>query len=344
MPSSSPSRDARPSAANAGHTPRRIAEASKPAPAAALLGPYPVLLDRIFAAILRREFGPSDAAGLPLVDYDRWFARHGIQSPGRIGLHYTPVTVAFFGLGHFARWHQHKARASEHWFRLAADWLVENQVNSRATGGVWLHRFPMPHLPPLIEYVPGAWISAMAQGLGASVLLRAFQASGRRQYLQAAHASLLPCKFAVTEGGVACELPEGRLFLEEFPAAPPLHVLNGAQFALLGLAEYLRCHEDEELAVIYARACAGLLALLPAFDRGYGSLYDLRRRQIANAEYHELHVQLLLALGELAQSRELLETGRRWRAYSRFRSKRMQHWLAERNWALRRRLHLGEAR
>ncbi len=313
-------------------------------PAATLLGPYPVLLDRIFAAILRREFGPHDAAGLPLVDYDRWFARHGIKSSGKIGLHYTPVTLAFFGLGHFARWQKEKARASEHCFRLAADWLAENQVNTRATGGVWLHRFPMPHLPPLIEYVPGAWISAMAQGLGASVLLRAFQASGRREYQQAAHASLLPCKFAMTEGGVACELPGDRLFLEEFPAAPPLHVLNGALFALLGLAEFLRCHEDEELAVIYTRACTGLLALLPQFDRGFGSLYDLRRRQIANAEYHDLHIQLLLALAELAQSRELLETGRRWRAYSRFRVKRVRHWLAERNWALRRRLRLGEAR
>ncbi|MDZ7268256.1 MAG: D-glucuronyl C5-epimerase family protein [candidate division KSB1 bacterium] len=330
--------------ANAGHVPPQIAEASIPAPVVARLGPYPVPLHRIFAAILRGEYGPADSAGLPLVDYDRLFARNHIPSPGKIGPQYTPVTLAFFGLGHFARWQQEGAGDSERCFRRAAEWLVAHQVNARGTGGVWLHHFPMPHLPPLIEYMPGAWISAMAQGLGASLLLRAFAASAREEYLRAAHASLLPCKFAIAEGGVAWELPGGRLFLEEFPAAPPLHVLNGALFALIGLAEFLHCGSEAELKTVYSRALSGLLALLPEFDRGYGSLYDLRRRQIANNEYHDLHVNLLLALGELTQLPELLATGRRWRAYSPSRCKRVQRWLAERSWALQRRLRLGEAK
>ncbi len=40
-------------------------------------------------------YGPFDAAGVPLVDYDRLYAVHGVRRPGELfGTHYTPVTVA----------------------------------------------------------------------------------------------------------------------------------------------------------------------------------------------------------------------------------------------------------
>jgi hypothetical protein len=202
----------------------------------------------------------------------------------------------------------------------------------------------MPHLPALIEYAPGAWISAMAQGLGASVLVRAYHAFGDENFLESARGALRAFQFSIFEGGLAFELPQEKLFLEEFPANPPMHVLNGALFAVIGLAEFLSLAEDDELARVYHQALAGIRWLLPRFDAGYGSFYDLRRRQIANTSYHELHIQLLQALGERADEKEFLAMSQRWRAYRHSRLKRWQLWLAGRRWAAQRRFRLNPAR
>lgn len=304
---------------------------------------YPIPLNDIFRRILHQEYGPFDAEGLPLVDYDRLFAKNRIKHPGKIGAHYTPVTLAFFALGNFARSDFHRPNSFAERFRAVAHWFVRHQVDTHGTGGVWLHRFHMPHLPAMVEYEPGAWISAMAQGLIASVLVRAFQIFNERQYLHSARRALQPFQFSIFEGGVACDLPNNRLFLEEFPTNPPMHVLNGALFAVLGLTEYLKIFNDEELLRVHQKALAGIRELLPRFDTGYGSLYDLRRRQIANTEYHDLHVQLLQALGTLADEKEFVATSLRWHAYRQSRIKRARHWLAERAWAVRRRLKINEA-
>lgn len=305
---------------------------------------YPISVHDIFQRILTQDYGPFDAAGLPLVDYDRLFARNHIKHAGKIGTHYTPVTLAFFALGNFAQCNFHKLDLFERRFREVAEWFLQHQVEARNTGGVWLHRFPMPHLPVLLEYVPGAWISAMAQGLAVSVLVRAYHAFNERQFLESARHALQPFQYSIFDGGVAYALPNDQLFLEEFPANPPMHVLNGALFAALGLAEYLQIIDDEALSRVYQKVLAGIRTLLPRFETGYGSLYDLRRRQIANAGYHDLHVQLLRALGKLADEKEFLATSQRWRTYRQSRVKRSCHWLAERAWAVRRRMQFNPAR
>lgn len=305
---------------------------------------YPISVHDIFQRILTQDYGPFDAAGLPLVDYDRLFAKNRIQYAGKIGAHYTPVTLAFFALGNLAQANFHKMDLFAQRFRDVAEWFLQHQVEARNTGGVWLHRFPMPHLPVLLEYVPGAWISAMAQGLAVSVLVRAYHAFNEKHFLESARRALQSFQYSIFDGGVACALPNGQLFLEEFPANPPMHVLNGALFAAIGLAEYLQIVDDEALSRVYQKVLAGIRTLLPRFETGYGSLYDLRRRQIANAGYHDLHVQLLYALGNLADEKEFLATSQRWRTYRQSRVQRSRHWLAERAWALRRRMQFKSTR
>ncbi len=291
---------------------------------------YPVDLSEIFARIKNGEYGPLDQAGLPLVDYERLFAANRIKSKTPIGAHYTPVTLAFFALGNL----QSDLVA----VRRVAEWFVAHQIDSRGTGGVWLHRFPMPHLPPLIEYLPGAWISAMAQGLGASVLLRASAIFNAPHFFAAARGALDCFRYSTSRGGVAHELNAGNIFLEEFPADPPMHVLNGALFALIGLHEFLQHERFEEFERTYRRALQGVLQLLPRFDAGYASYYDLRGRQIANASYHDLHIRLLHAMANLSGEAEFQRTAARWQEYTMHHIKRALWWCADKRWALCRRL------
>jgi hypothetical protein len=315
-------------------------------------GAYPVPLGSFLEKVQRGDFGPFDENGLPLVDYDRYFARNHVKhSRGTIGVHATPVTIALFGLAHHAQHLKEATATAKKNFLNAADWFVHNQVDERNTGGVWLHHFPMPHLPPLLEYKPRVWISGMAQGLGISLLLRAYAATLNWKYKECAARALLPFYFDVADGGVARAFSDESIFFEEFPADPPMRVLNGAQFALLGLLEYRAIENDHALHEFCEAAVEGMRRALPQFDLGYASLYDLRRRQVANAEYHTLHIQLLEALAPLCfQKPELrggADVGRldefhrwadKWRGYMNNPLKKLRWWSANYWWAARRRM------
>lgn len=303
---------------------------------------YAIDLGRILSSIDAREFGPFDDQGLPLVDYDLLFARHRVKVEGLAGVHYTPVTLAFYGLGQCLRITTTSNDGPARQLRRVCDWFVAQQIQTPA-GGVWLHRFPMPHLPPLLRQ-HGGWISAMAQGLAASVLLRGCQRFGDTGYSDAARRGLQVLTVALNDGGVASPLRDNMVFLEEFPTDPPMHVLNGALFALIGLLEYLRVSVDEDLQHTAHLAINGVLELLPEFDSGFASFYDLRRRQIANREYHDLHIQLLRAVGRMTNTLQFEQMSERWQGYLKSTWMRGRWWLAERQWAVRRRLRLGEAR
>lgn len=299
---------------------------------------YPVPLMPYLEKVERGDFGPFDENGLPLVDYDRHFAIHNVKcARGKIGVHATPVTIALFGLARHALYHQHGGQANRTSFLNAADWFVINQVDEKNTGGVWLHHFPMPNLPPLIAYQSNAWISAMAQGLGISLLLRAYSETRDQKYLKCAQAAAVPFHFDIADGGVARTFTDGSIFFEEFPADPPIRVLNGAQFALLGLLEYSAVENDPSLHQFSEVAVEGMRRALPQFDLGYASLYDLRRRQVANAEYHATHIHLLDALAELANADDFRRLAAKWRSYRESLVKKILWRGSEYWWAMRRR-------
>ncbi len=298
---------------------------------------FPIDLSAFLERVEQGIYGPFAEHGLPLVDYDRYYARQRVRHDGKIGIHATPVTIALFGLAHHALFARRGRQSSRSKFLSAADWLVSHQVDDRNTGGVWLNFFPMPNLPPLIEYTRGAWISGMAQGLGISLLLRAYAETEEWKYLDAATAATLPFYFDIAEGGVARAFPDGTIFFEEVPAEPPLRVLNGALFALLGVIEYCERVPDHGLPDVRVAAVEGMRRALPQFDRRFASLYDLRRRQVANAEYHTLHIALLDVLSDVCQVDEFRQWADKWRRCMTHPVKRMAWWCANYAWAVRRR-------
>ncbi|UFU07262.1 D-glucuronyl C5-epimerase family protein [Ruania halotolerans] len=144
---------------------------------------------------------------------------------------------------------------------------------------------------------PG-WSSAMAQGLATSALLRsadalpAAEAAVARSRVDAAIAHLLR---PVEDGGCTTYDADGLPFPEECPATPAPHILNGAGFALLGLHDYdLRFGGDAA-----ARTARRLNDLLPRWDIGYYSRYDMLGRSPSSPDYHRLHIALLLVFEEL---------------------------------------------
>jgi hypothetical protein len=163
--------------------------------------------------------------------------------------------------------------------------------------GGYPHRTPFPHSyrlePP--------WLSAMAQGQAASLLIRAHIETGEDRFAESALASLAPFGVPSREGGVVATLGGGP-FLEEYPTMPAgSFVLNGAIFAIWGVLDVERVM-SESGPVSSAQLLATLDGNLHRWDNGHWSRYDLHPHpmpNVASSFYHLLHIH---QLEELAAS------------------------------------------
>jgi heparosan-N-sulfate-glucuronate 5-epimerase len=239
-----------------------------------------------------------------------------VRQPGR----YLWVAHVQRGLGCYERW---LSGDGEHWLagaRAAADLLVEHQASGGPHDGAWVQRAPYPHTfvlePP--------WVSGMAQGEGASLLVRVHRETGDQRYADAAVRALAPLAVRSSDGG-ACALLDGRPFPEEYPTQPSSFVLNGAIFALWGLRDVAVGLGQVEAGRAFEQGVDALAASIQRWDTGGWSLYDLfphRVPNVASGAYHALHVAQLEAMVELAPRPELAAAAERFAAYGASRASR----------------------
>jgi heparosan-N-sulfate-glucuronate 5-epimerase len=229
--------------------------------------------------------------------------------------HWLYVVVAQSGLGCFERY---LAGEGEVWLAAAterANHLMQDQHRDGPQAGGFLHRQPLPHTfalrPP--------WISAMAQGEGASLLVRIFQETGDERYAEAARRALLPLSVDAVAGGVRTLL-DGRPFPEEYPTQPPSLVLNGAMFTSWGLHDVGVGLNDQSARTAFEQAVDTLAENLHRWDLGYWSRYDLYPHPVVNVAssfYHDLHINQLRAMHRLSPRPQFAETAERWQRYAR---------------------------
>ena len=132
--------------------------------------------------------GRYDASGIPQLDHH-----------GDIGPQYNPIAIAQSGLGNYNLWRRNTDLEGKKKFFRVADWLVSNlEWNSKGIR-VWHHHFDWEYRDTL----KAPWYSALGQGQGISVLVRAHKESGDARYLDTARAAFLSFQRSIAEGGVA---------------------------------------------------------------------------------------------------------------------------------------------
>jgi hypothetical protein len=224
------------------------------------------------------------------------------------------IALAQLGLGAYERW---LAGDGEEWLALArhvGDMLCENQVDGGVRDGAWEQGFDLPHTYEL----KAPWVSAMAQGEGASLLVRLHVATGEERYAAAAGRALGPMLVSVEDGGTSALL-EGRRFPQEYPTSPPSFVLNGAMFAMWGWYDVGLGLRDAPALDVFDGAVDTLARNIHRWDTGCWSLYDLYPHTVANwasHAYHELHANQLRAMAALSPRAELTEAADRFESYA----------------------------
>jgi len=214
------------------------------------------------------------------------------------------------GLGCYERW---LAGEGEQWLQSARE-TAELLVDEQRKDGSWVHSFEYPHTfalrPP--------WTSGMAQGEGASLLVRLHAETEDDRYAEAAKRALGPLYLPVSERGAAASL-DGVLVPEEYPTQPASFVLNGLLFGLWGLRDVGVGLGDERASTAFAEGVEAVVAGIGRWDLGTWSRYDLyphRVTNVASSAYHQLHITQLDATGRLARSPELVAVAWRWSAYA----------------------------
>lgn len=274
-------------------------------------GPYLDYRSKTFRTAGRVKL---DEAGLPMVKYGKEFE-------------YNPVTISNFALASHARFLTGNEPADA--FIAAVDKLVAMQRQD----GAFPYDFEYDYYLVRLPYRKG-WVSGMAQGLGMSALARAYSVTKAQRYLDAGNEAL---EFLQVRHpyGPATDMSDldpslsDYIFFQEYMAEPHAYTLNGYMFTLLGLYDWSRIAHSERAEELFESGIRTLEKILPYYDLGTFSSYDLgyithagkpyqvERRPHFAARYHAVHIELLQVLSGLTGSDVLARFRDRWAAYVR---------------------------
>jgi hypothetical protein len=247
--------------------------------------------------------GHYDEQGIPMLNYH-----------GAVGLQYNPIAIAQYGLGNYNLFRRTGDLERRRKFLTAADWLLANLEQNRAGLWVWNHHFDWEYRTPLMS----PWYSALSQGQGISLLVRAHRETGKSNHLEAAQRAFETFLKTTDEGGVTCVDGDGYAWYEEAIVEPPTHILNGLIWASWGVYDYFIHTGDVRAQRSFDETVRTLRDNLPRFDAGFWSLYEqsgTRMKMLASPFYHQLHIVQLWVMHRLTEEPIFADYARRWDGY-----------------------------
>lgn len=247
--------------------------------------------------------GPFDSQGVPMLNYR-----------GAIGLQYNPIAIAQYGLGNYNLHLRTRDPENLRKFLRMADWMASNLEKNHVGLWLWMHKFDWEYR----ETLKKPWYSALAQGQGISLLVRAYEETRDLQYLEAAHLAFAPFKASISDGGVMYVDEQGHIWFEEYIVWPPTHILNGFIWAIWGIYDYALTTNDPTARDLFDRAVRTLSNALASFDTGFWSLYEQSGTvlpMLASEFYHALHIVQLRVMFHLTGDPMFARFADRWACY-----------------------------
>ena len=211
---------------------------------------------------------------------------------------YFSIEIFQYGLGAYDLYLQDASDAYLQKVYACANWALTNQENN----GAWK---TFAHKKETLPY------SAMAQGEGISLLLRAYNVSKNESYMEAAKKAVSFLLTSIDDGGVAKYEGDDVYFMECLYL--PL-ILNGWIFAIWGLYDYCKIFDDIAVKDVLNKTLKSLEQKIPEFDAGYWSLYA-EGKMIASPFYHKLHIAQLMVMYDLIGAGIYERFANKWMCY-----------------------------
>lgn len=248
---------------------------------------------------------PLDENGVATWDYK-----------GHLGLHeeYNPTMIALYTLSMYNLYYDTLKKYLDEFFR-NANYLVKN-LAGRGTYGVWLVNFPW--IAPCYLCKP-PWVSGLSQGLGISVMVRAWTLTKDNKYLHAAEKALASFEVPISKGGVLTIDKGGSWWYDEYACTKSANVLNGFLCALIGIHELYDVTKDGKAKFLLSKGIETAKKFMKRFDLNLfifkWSKYDDKLLVYSGPKYHEWHVKQLMKLYEITEDREFLNWAAKWSRY-----------------------------
>lgn len=214
-------------------------------------------------------------------DKENYNSLEVIKYPGEI--HYFPIAVFQYGLAcydlYLSNCDDKELMLSK--FMVHLNWAFDNQNKN----GSW---------DTFVDHYPKTPYSSMAQGEGASLLIRGFIYTKEKKYLESAKKAIDFMLLPISEGGTA-EETDTSLLLYEFTCFP--YVYNGWMFSIFGLMDYVIVTNDDYVNKKLSKTLLTLAERVSEMDNGFWSMYR-HDKTIASPFYHHLHIAQLQILYE----------------------------------------------
>lgn len=191
------------------------------------------------------------------------------------------------------------------WTQIA--WLRSNAHRTPEGGAVWTYDFPWREGRALLR---PPWVSALAQGLAMSALMRAWTLDRNPADRDLAQRAAVAFALPPERSGVRVE-DGADVFYEEYPAPPYPRIFDGFAFAVLGLHDVAR-HGDDEAAALFRAGLATLARRVDDWDFARCWSWYGRHGLLSTAQYNSLNACLARVLGALADEPRLRAAGQRW--------------------------------
>lgn len=229
---------------------------------------------------------------------------------------YIPTNIIQYGLGNYDLFLLTGKKAYLEQFFKSVEWIINDQDEL----GGW-DVFERLGSKKIYKY------SAMTQGEGASLLVRAFKETGKEEYIHRARKAVDLMLLPVEKGGTS-RYANGKLFLEETIESTPVLILNGWIFAIFGLYDIFKATSDVKYKEALQKSLSTLKEELYKYDCGYWSYYD-QCGNLASPFYHRLHIALLEVLYDLFNANEFKTVKDKWESYLSSKLKRTRAFIVK---------------
>lgn len=261
---------------------------------------FPTLNDYYIDFRSKADYKGPFEDGIPLLDYK-----------GTIGVQYNPCAIAQYGIGCFQLYKE----GGENYYKTflkCASWLKDNLSMIDEEKGVWLYHFDLDAYG-----VKSPWVSALAQGQGVSLLLRAYLTTKDQSYLMAAEKAFMAMITPIVNSGML-RIENGDYYLEEVVADRLTGILDGMIFSIFSVYDYVYATDSQQAKDLLEKLVNTLVKILPDYELGFWSradLYNMNPPMIASPFYHGLHVEQLKALYKLTNMKIFDTYSKRWDRY-----------------------------